>query len=105
VNNVSLVGRLAGAPKPQSDTATPCCSARLCVEEMGKDGQTYKLWVPLEAWGAAAVTIGPLQEGATVAASGKLKWRSWTDREGTKQGALVVTCWHVEVLSPCAVPE
>ena len=99
MNSVCVVGVLAGEPRPQSDTQTPCCTARLCVEEQGKDGQTYKLYVPLEAWGQAAISLGPLPEGTTVALSGKLKWKSWL-KNGEKQGSLVVMTSQVEVLSP-----
>jgi hypothetical protein len=73
MNSVNLVGTLAGEPRPQGDTQTPCCTARLCIEEVGKEGQTYRLYVPVEAWGQAAITIGPLQEGTPMAISGKLK--------------------------------
>jgi single-stranded DNA-binding protein len=94
MNSVHLIGTLAGAPKPQGDTPTPCCAARLCVEDAGKDGQVYKLWVPVEAWGQAAITIGPLPEGALLAGTGRLKWKSWL-KDGQKHGALVVSTWQV----------
>lgn len=103
MNSVHLIGTLAGAPKPQGDTPTPCCAARLCVEEVGKDGQVYKLWVPVEAWGQAAITLGSLPDGTPLALTGKLKWKSW-EQAGKKAGMLVVTCWQVEVLSPALAP-
>jgi single-stranded DNA-binding protein len=103
MNTVSLVGVLASAPKPVSETQTPCVSARLCVEEVGKDGQTYRLWVPVEAWAQAAVTLAPLGEGTPLAISGKLKWKSWT-KDGQRQGSLVVSCFTVDVLDARQAP-
>jgi hypothetical protein len=97
MNCVNLVGTLASEPKAVSDTQTPCCTGRVCLEELGKDGQTYRVYVPLEAWGQAALTLGGLPVGTPLAISGKLKWKSWV-KDGQKQGTLVVSCFTVEVL-------
>jgi single-stranded DNA-binding protein len=101
MNCVSLTGVLASDPKPM-DTETPSCHARLCVTELGKDGQTYRVYVPFEAWGAAAITISPLAAGTPIAISGKLKWKSW-EKDGRKQGSIVVSTVAVEVLHEASV--
>jgi single-stranded DNA-binding protein len=98
MNSVHLVGTLAGTPRTVGDTATPCCTARLCVEELGKDGQVYKTWMPLECWGQAAITLGLLQEGTPRAISSKLQWKAW-EKDGKKQGSLVVSYCTGEVLT------
>jgi single-stranded DNA-binding protein len=98
MNCVSLTGVLAAVPKAVSDTQTPCCTARLCVTEAGKDGQIFKTWIPIECWGQAAISLSPLVEGTRLAVHGKLKWKSWL-KDGQKQGSLIVSCFSLEVLS------
>src|SRR5262245_54875294 len=61
MHSVCVVDTLAGESQPQGDTATPCCAARLCVEDPGTEGQPYCPCVPLEAWGQGATTLGGLQ--------------------------------------------
>lgn len=100
LNNIFLAGTLASAPKAQRDTQTPCVTTRLCVTEE-RDGQLYNLYVPLEAWGKAAQSLGELVEGTMVLVKGKLKWKSW-EKNGQKQGSLVVRAWQVQALTPVA---
>jgi hypothetical protein len=87
MNCVNLVGTLAGEPRPQSDTQTPCCTARFCAEELSKDGQIYRTYIPLEAWGQAAITLGPLQEGTP-----RRSVASSSGNRGRRQGRKRV-CW------------
>jgi hypothetical protein len=98
MNCVSLTGVLAAVPKAVSDTHTPCVSARVCIEELGKDGQTFRVYVPIECWGQAAVTIGPLRAGTPIELIGKLKWKSW-HKDGQRQGSLMVSTVQVTVRS------
>jgi single-stranded DNA-binding protein len=82
----------------------PHHAARLCVEEIAQDRQTYKTGIPLECWVQAASTLGPLQEGTPLAISGTLQWKAW-ENAGKKEGSLVVSTLSVEVLAPGLAAE
>jgi hypothetical protein len=43
------------------------------------------------------ITLSPLPKGAPLAVTGKLRWKSW-EKDGKKQGNLVVSCFSLEVL-------
>ena len=99
MNEVFLAGTLAKDPvtsfrEPGSQVTT----ARLCIPET-RDNQTFRLWVDIEAWGKTAEVLADLQEGAAVVLKGRLKWKSW-EKEGKKQGMLIVAAWSVQVLTP-----
>ena len=42
-------------------SGTSRCSATLRCDELGTNGSTFKLYVPLEAWGKTAEALGELQ--------------------------------------------
>lgn len=67
----------------------------LRCEEVSASGSTFKLYVPLEAWGKSAEALGALRAGTVVAIQGKLCWRK--GKEGEK-GGLAVLVGKVHIL-------
>jgi single-stranded DNA-binding protein len=98
INEVFLFGSLARDPQLLGESTV---AARLCVTEAGPNGQTYRTFIPLEAWGKAAESLRPLCQGQSVLIRGKLKWRAG-ERDGQKGGELVVLVWSLQVEQPAS---
>ncbi|MDQ3830548.1 MAG: single-stranded DNA-binding protein [Candidatus Tectomicrobia bacterium] len=101
LNKVLLTGAVSEAgPKlnyPESG-GNPVCSFTLIVTEKGPNGQAFKLFVPVDVFGKDAEnTAERLEAGMPVFIDGKLKWKSWVDKKGEKQGRLTVMTWSVQV--------
>lgn len=75
MNSVALVGRLARDPSVRFEGEHQTTTWTLLVEEPGRDGTTFRLYVPCIAWGKAAETAGVLSADDLVAVVGKLCWR------------------------------
>jgi single-stranded DNA-binding protein len=98
MNEVYLAGVLSADPVAQpGDTGAACTTARVLVTE-ARDGQVYKTYVPIEAWGKAAPVLAQLAEGDAVLLRGKLRWKSW-EKNGQKQGSVIVSAWSVQPLA------
>jgi single-strand DNA-binding protein len=106
MNECWLTGVLAQDPETTfTGEGKQCTTARLAVPETNlASGQTFTLWVGLEAWGKAAQTLADLHEGDPVLVRGKLKWKSWL-KDGQKQGTLVVAVWQVQPARTPAMAE
>jgi single-strand DNA-binding protein len=101
LNKVILAGQVteAGPKLTYGSEGAPHCSFTLLVEESGKEGQAFKLFVPIEVYGAHAEwTAEHLDRGALILVDGKLKWKSTVDKQGMKQGRLVVMAWQVSLV-------
>jgi single-stranded DNA-binding protein len=80
-------------------TGRPLCTFTLLLEESGRQGETFQLFVPVEVYGAHAEWIAEhLDRGALILVDGKLKWKSALDKQGTKQGRLMVLGWQVSLV-------
>lgn len=85
LNHVTLTGTLERDPITRfADHGTQQVGFTLRTEEAGPAGQLFKLYVP-------------------VLVAGKLKWTSWTDKNGQKRTNLCVLARLVRVLAPAAV--
>jgi len=103
MNTVCLIGRLTRAPTTRFEGAgSQMTTATLEVPEPGKDGHTFRLYVPLIAWGKAADALGLLQAEDLVAVQGKLTWRKTTDKHGQEKSTLAVNVREVQALEPSA---
>ena len=90
LNDTFIAGTLAKDPTTSfQDNGTQVTSVRLCVTEES-NGQTYRTWVSVEAWGKAAQVLAELGEGDACLIKGKLKWKSW-EKAGQKHGTLLVS--------------
>lgn len=105
LNVVALTGTLERDPAMRCDegSAAPRCSATLRCDEVSASGSTFKLYVPLEAWGKTAEALGELHAGALVAIQGKLCWRKHTTKQGEEKGGLAVLLGKVSVVMAQAV--
>lgn len=100
LNVVGLTGMLERDPAMRfdSDSGTARCSGTLRCEDLGARGSTFKLYVPLEAWGKTAEALGELHAGALVAIQGRLCWRKYMTKAGEEKGTLTVLVGKVSVL-------
>jgi single-stranded DNA-binding protein len=77
INKVIICGRVtdAGPKLTYASEGTPQCAFTLIVEEPGRDGAPFKLFVPVEVFG----------------------------KQGQKRGRLGVMAWAVNLLQGAAV--
>ena len=104
MNSVCVTGVLERDPRTKfaSDGAQET-SFTLRVEESGKDGTVFRTFVPVEAYGRVAEKAADLSAGDMIGVEGKLKWQSYTARDGTKKTSLCVLARLVKRLAPVAV--
>jgi single-stranded DNA-binding protein len=103
INKVLLVGQVADAGPKLSYTSegTPECHLTLLLQETGKSGQVYKLFVPVEVYSAHGEwTAEHVNAGDVVLVDGKLKWKSTIDKQGAKQGRMVILAWQLSLITP-----
>ena len=104
LNHVTLTGRVERDPITRfADHGTPPVSFTLRLTEAGPAGQEFKLYVPVEVYGQVGELAGELSAGEAVLVAGKLKWTSWTDKQGQKRTSLCVLARLVKRLAPAAV--
>jgi single-stranded DNA-binding protein len=103
LNHVTLTGILERDPIVKfADHGTQQVHFTLRLEEPGPAGQVFKLYVPIEAYSQVAAAAGDLNAGDAVLVAGKLKWTSWTAKDGTKRSNLAVLARLVKVLAAAA---
>jgi single-stranded DNA-binding protein len=101
LNVVTLVGRLteASVKLAYRENGTPEARWTLMLQDMGKDGGTFKLFCPLVAYGAKAEECAErLEPGDLVTVQGKLGWHKppASKRDPEPVGKLTVLAWQVE---------
>jgi single-stranded DNA-binding protein len=104
VNHVSFVGRVtdAGPKLSYSEAGKPECRLTLMVQELGKEGQAFRLFVPVFIYGPGAeVAAADVEGGDLIAIDRRLAFKSTLKKDGSKLG-LVVTAWGVEILAKAA---
>jgi single stranded DNA-binding protein len=101
LNHVSVTGTLARDPiVTWTDAGTQHTTFRLACVETNAAGEAFTLFVPVETYGQAADAAGALHAGTSVLISGKLRWTSWTDKQGQKRTSLCVLARLVKPLAP-----
>ena len=91
LNSVVLTGSLRRDPITKfSDAGAQQVSFTLEVIETTTAGAPFTLWVPVECYGEAIATAGDLHTGQSVLVAGKLKYTSYTAKDGTKRSTLCV---------------
>jgi single-stranded DNA-binding protein len=103
MNNCTLVGTLERAPRLLEADGPVQALFTLRIDETGKDGRTFQLYVPIEAYGTLANQAGTWEAGSLVALTGKLKWRSSVDAKGEKKSGLCIFAKEARVLEPVDV--
>ena len=104
LNHVILTGVIERDPITRfADHGTQQVSITLRLTEAGPAGQAFTLFVPCEAYSQAAELAGDLSVGDAVLVAGKLKWTSYTAKDGTKKSTLAVMARIVKRLALAAV--
>ena len=91
INKVILVGNLGKDPEVRYlEGGIPVANFSLATSEFYKDKNGNRVettdWHKIVAWrGLAEVASKFLKKGMQVYVEGKLKTKSWTDKDGTKQ--------------------
>ena len=104
VNKVILVGNLGSDPEVRSiPSGAAVCEFRLATNEtwMGKDGQKQDRteWHRVVVWGKRAETCGKyLSKGRQVYLEGRIRTRSWEDKEGNKRYTTEIVANDVQFL-------
>lgn len=100
LNHCTLTGVLERDPITRfADHGTQQVSFTLRLTEAGPAGQEFRLFVPCEAYGQAGEVAGQLSVGAAVLVAGKLKWTSYTAKDGSKKTSLCVLARLVKRLA------
>jgi single stranded DNA-binding protein len=103
LNKVIVAGQIE-APGPKLTYAaagTPECRFTLRLDESGKDGQTFKLFLPILIYSTHAEWVAEhVSAGDLVLIDGKLRYHSWLDKAGVKQSRLAIMAWAVSHLTP-----
>jgi len=97
LSQVIVLGSLPEDPKlTYREHGTPQCAFTLLLEEQGLE-HTHRLYVPCDLYGDRAEHVAEsMRPGNTGLVEGKLRWHSWVDKKGEKQGKLAVRAWSVE---------
>jgi single-stranded DNA-binding protein len=104
VNNVCLVGRLTRDPVVRFEADHQTTTFTLLIAESGREGATFKLFVPCVAWGKAAEAAGVLNAEDLIAVVGKLCWRKQLDKHGQEKSSICVNAREVQLLQAAEVP-
>ena len=99
MNNCQFVGRLTADPElRRTNDGTAVCSYSLAVKRPGaKDTTDFLNFV---TWRQGAEFLAQYgHKGDTVAVSGQLQTREWTDKNGGKRRAFEIFTSSVELLS------
>jgi len=90
MNMINLVGRLARDPMlKEIGGGRSVCELRLAIENPGRGGERGEpTYVDVSTLGAQAEACARyLVKGRQVAVSGRLVFREWTERDGSKRSA------------------
>jgi single-strand DNA-binding protein len=91
MNQVQVTGRLVRDPEErETPDGRKVCTVRLAVEDMGRNHEAG--YIDVTQFGAAGEAAArTLSKGWLVAASGRLEYREWRDREsGAARSALAI---------------
>jgi single-strand DNA-binding protein len=90
MNNVNLIGRLTRDPElKEIGGGRSVCELRLAVDNPGRGGEKGEpTYVDVSTFGGQAEACAVhLSKGRQVAVSGRLMFREWTVRDGSKRSA------------------
>lgn len=101
MNNVSMVGRLTRDPELKEAHGGAVCQLRIAVDNPGRGGEKGEpTYVDVSTFGGQAEACAThLAKGRQVAVNGRLVFREWTGRDGSKRSAHSVR-GSVEFLGP-----
>lgn len=106
VNKVILIGNLGADPEIRyTSGGTPVANFNLATKDTwtNKDGvkEDRTEWHRIVAWGRLGQICGEyLVKGKLVYIEGKLRTRTWEDREGNKRYTTEILAQNMQMLSP-----
>lgn len=104
INRVVLVGNLTRDPETRQAGATTVCSLRLAVNDRVKNKDSgawedYANYFTVSVFGAQGERCGQyLAKGRQVAIDGRLRWRSWDAKDGSKRETVDVVADNVQFI-------
>jgi single-stranded DNA-binding protein len=91
INSVHLTGTLERDPVTKTNDGSAMVGFTLRVEEVNRaSGEIFKTFIPIEVYGQVCDRVQELRTGDTVMVAGKIKWTSWTGKDGQKKSSLAV---------------
>src|SRR3954447_5739405 len=104
INRVVLVGNLTRDPELRhTPSGTAVCSLRLAVNTRRKDQSGQWVDKPnyfdVTVWGQQGENCAQyLSKGRPVALDGRLEWREWQDKAGSRRGSVDIIADSVQFL-------
>jgi single-strand DNA-binding protein len=89
MNNVNLIGHLTKDPEVKATRSGAVCQLRLAVDNSGRNGEKGQpTYVAVATFGKHAEVCGAhLAKGRLVGVSGRLVFREWEGKDGSKRSA------------------
>jgi single-strand DNA-binding protein len=98
MNSVTLIGNLTRDPEMKENGGTKICQLRL-AESNGSKSKEDPVYISVAAFGKQAETCGRfLSKGRHVAISGRLRFREWAAKDGSKRSEHSVVADRVQFL-------
>jgi single-stranded DNA-binding protein len=98
LNSCLIIGRVSktGPKLTYASSGTPTCNLVIEVDEIGRGGEVFTTYLPVEISGKyAESTAETVEPGDEVQIAGKLKYRSTVDKTGAKVSKLIVSTWGI----------
>lgn len=98
LNHIDLIGRMVRDPEMKAlDSGTSFCNFAIAVEaDFKENGEKVTDFFECTAWRQKAEFIARyITKGDTVAVSGQMRSRKWTDRDGNRRTSWYVNCENV----------
>ena len=105
LNKVMLIGRLGSDPEIRYTTdGTPVANFNLATDSPVKRGDSWETeteWHKIVAWRRLAEICNEyLSKGRLVYVEGRLRTRSWEDRDGNKRWTTEIIAKDIQMLEP-----
>jgi single-strand DNA-binding protein len=98
MNTVTLIGNLTRDPEMKQNGDTKICQLRL-AESNGSKSKEAPVYISVAAFGKQAETCARfLSKGRHVAVSGRLRFREWDAKDGSKRSEHSVVADRVQFL-------
>jgi len=102
MNLCCLIGRLIRDPIVRFEGESQTASFTLAVQEPGRTGTAFTLFVPCTSWGRSAEACSLLTSADLVSIEGKLTWRKQVGKCKQEHAQLCVNVREITVLAPVA---
>lgn len=109
MNHILIIGRVSknGPKLTYAASGTPTCSFVVEVDELGKGGEVFITYLPVEISGKyAEAASAEVEPGDEVQLSGKLKYKSAVDpKTQTKTSKLIISTWGIQQRRPGSLQD